>query len=89
VSELEVINGGLVEGESVVQMKKSHYDSLVNTYFERVLIPNCDPPVSGMKDHEFREQVNDLKRLCDTFKGTDQLRSQLALFLKQFKEKCE
>lgn len=87
MSDLEVIKGILVEGESVVQMKKLHYDSLVANY-ERVLIPNCEPPVSAMKDHEFREQVNDLKRLCDTFKGTDQLRSQLALFLKQFKEKC-
>lgn len=42
-----------------------------------------------MKDHEFREQVNDLKRLVDTFKGTDQLRSQLALFLRKFREKCK
>lgn len=87
MSELEVIKGILVEGESVVKMKKSHYDSLVANY-EQVLIPNCEPPVSEMKDHEFREHVNNLKRLCDTFKGTDQLRSQLALFLKQFKEKC-
>lgn len=87
MSELEVIKGVIAEGESVVQMKKSHYDSLVANY-ERVLIPNCEQPVGAMKDHEFREQVNNLKRLCDTFKGTDQLRSQLALFLKQFKEKC-
>lgn len=59
-------------------MKRSHYYSLVANY-EQVLIPNCEQPVGAMKDHEFREQVNDLKRLCDTFKGTDQLRSQLAL----------
>lgn len=87
MSELEVINGILVEGESVVQMKRSHYYSLVANY-ERVLISNCEQPVGAMKDHEFREQVNDLKRLCDTFKGTAQLRSRLSLFLKQFKEKC-
>lgn len=42
-----------------------------------------------MKDHEFREEVNKLKTLTETFKGTGQLRAQLALFLKQFKDKVE
>jgi hypothetical protein len=42
-----------------------------------------------MKDHEFREQVNDLKRLVDTYKNTMQIRERLSMFLQQFKEKCQ
>ena len=38
-----------------------------------------------MKDHEFREQVNELKELVLKFKDTQQLRSQLATFLSDFK----
>lgn len=42
-----------------------------------------------MKDHEFREEVNSLKDLVLKYKDTQQLRSQLAEFLKSFKEKCK
>lgn len=50
------------------------------------MLPEIKEP---MKDHVFREEVNCLKRLTETFKGTNQLRSQLALFLKRFKDKVE
>ena len=42
-----------------------------------------------MKDHEFREQVNELKELVLKFKDTQQLRSRLAIFLSEFKDKVE
>lgn len=42
-----------------------------------------------MKDHEFREQVNDLKELVLKFKDTQQLRSRLAAFLEDFKQQVE
>lgn len=42
-----------------------------------------------MKDHEFREHVNSLKDLVLTYKDTQQLRSRLAEFLKEFKENCK
>ena len=42
-----------------------------------------------MKDHEFREQVNDLKRLVDAHGKTMHLRDTLSRFLMQFREKCK
>ena len=42
-----------------------------------------------MKDHEFREQVNELKELVLKFKDTQQLRSRLATFLSDFKSEVE
>lgn len=42
-----------------------------------------------MKDHEFRQEVNDLKALVLTFKDTQQLRERLRLFLTEFKKKVE
>lgn len=42
-----------------------------------------------MKDHEFREQVNELKELVLKFKDTQQLRSRLATFLSNFKKQVE
>lgn len=41
-----------------------------------------------MKDHEFREEVNALKQLVLRFGNSQQLRTRLAMFLGQFKEKC-
>lgn len=42
-----------------------------------------------MKDHVFREEVNDLHRLVKVYGNTQQLRSQLSAFLRQFKESLE
>jgi hypothetical protein len=42
-----------------------------------------------MKDHEFRQEVNDLKELVLTFKDTQQLRERLRMFLSEFKKKVE
>lgn len=42
-----------------------------------------------MKDHEFREQVNELKELVLKFKDTQQLRSRLVIFLSDFKKQVE
>lgn len=42
-----------------------------------------------MKDHEFREQVNEFKELVLRFKDTQQLRSRLAIFLDCFKKQVE
>jgi hypothetical protein len=42
-----------------------------------------------MKDHEFREQVNELKELVLKFKDTQQLRSRLSTFLSEFKVEVE
>ena len=42
-----------------------------------------------MKDHEFREQVNELKELVLKFKDTQQLRSRLSTFLSDFKKQVE
>lgn len=42
-----------------------------------------------MKDHEFRQEVNDLKELVLTFKDTQQLRERLRMFLTEFKNKVE
>jgi hypothetical protein len=42
-----------------------------------------------MKDHEFREQVNDLKELVIKYGHTQQLRAQLSAFLSQFQNQCE
>lgn len=42
-----------------------------------------------MKDHEFRQEVNDLKQLVLTFKDTQQLRERLRVFLAEFKKKVE
>lgn len=42
-----------------------------------------------MKDHEFREEVNDLKELVLKYAHTQQLRTHLAMFLHQFREKCK
>lgn len=41
----------------------------------------------SMKDHEFREEVNDLHRLVKVYANTQQLRSHLSSFLREFKEK--
>jgi hypothetical protein len=41
-----------------------------------------------MKDHEFREQVNELLELVKTYGHTQQLRTHLRTFLYQFKEKA-
>lgn len=41
----------------------------------------------SMKDHVFREQVNDLKWLVEVYGDTQQLRSRLSEFLTQFKDK--
>ena len=40
-----------------------------------------------MKDHEFREEVNNLKELVLKYKDTQQLRSRLSTFLTDFKKK--
>lgn len=42
-----------------------------------------------MKDHEFRDQVNELKEFVLKYKDTQQLRTHLRTFLHNFKEKCE
>ena len=42
-----------------------------------------------MKDHEFRESVNELKRLVDVHGRTMHLRDVLSRFLMQFREKCK
>lgn len=42
-----------------------------------------------MKDHEFRQQVNDLKDLVLTYKDTQQLRERLRMFLSEFKKEVE
>lgn len=42
-----------------------------------------------MKDHDFREEVNALKKLVLNYANTEQLRSRLADFLQAFKEKCQ
>ena len=42
-----------------------------------------------MKDHEFREQVSELKALVDTYKDTEQLRERLRIFLSDFRAKVE
>lgn len=42
-----------------------------------------------MKDGEFRDQVNELRDLCNEYYKTDQLRARLSAFLKEFKEKIE
>lgn len=42
-----------------------------------------------MKDHVFREEVNMLKHICLEYANSQQLRSRLAEFLKEFKEKCQ
>lgn len=42
-----------------------------------------------MKDHEFREAVNDLRDLVIEYKDTAQLRARLSTFLKEFKESVE
>lgn len=60
-----------------------------NSEEEAIAAWNASKPKERMKDHEFREQVNDLKRLVDTYKDTMQLRERLSMFLEQFKEKCE
>lgn len=48
------------------------------------MLPEIKEPI---KDHEFREQVNDLHRLVKVYANTQQLRSQLSSFLREFKEK--
>lgn len=50
------------------------------------MLPEIKEP---MKDHEFREEVNTLRDIANQFEGTHQLRAQLAMFLKEFKEKVE
>lgn len=40
-----------------------------------------------MKDHEFREEVNNLKDLVLKYKDTQQLRSRLSAFLIDFEKK--
>jgi len=42
-----------------------------------------------VKDHEFRESVNELKKLVDVYASTCQLRAHLAVFLLGFKNKVE
>lgn len=42
-----------------------------------------------MKDHEFREAVNEAVRLCKVYGQTDQLRAHIAIFLANFKEEVE
>lgn len=49
------------------------------------MLPEIKEP---MKDHEFREEVNDLYRLVKVYANTQQLRSNLSGFLREFKEKC-
>jgi len=50
------------------------------------MLPEIKEP---MKDHEFRDQVNELRDLCNTFYKTEQLRGRLADFLQAFREKCK
>lgn len=50
------------------------------------MLPEIKEP---MKDHVFREQVNDLKWLVDVYGDTQQLRSRLSEFLTQFKDKVQ
>lgn len=42
-----------------------------------------------MKDHEFREAVNSLKRLVDVYSSTGQLRERLSVFLRGFEQKVK
>lgn len=50
---------------------------------------NTSKTKQPMKDHEFREEVNALKKLVLNYANTEQLRSRLADFLQVFKEKCQ
>lgn len=50
------------------------------------MLPEIKEP---MKDHVFREEVNDLKELVLKYAHTQQLRSRLSHFLKLFEEKCK
>lgn len=50
------------------------------------MLPEIKEP---MKDHIFREEVNDLHRIVKVYGNTQQLRSQLTAFLRQFKENLE
>lgn len=47
------------------------------------MLPEIKEP---MKDHVFREAVNDLHRIVKVYGSTQQLRSQLSAFLQQFKD---
>lgn len=42
-----------------------------------------------MKEHEFRDQVNELKELVMLYKDTQQLRERLRIFLQTFRDKVE
>ena len=50
------------------------------------MLPEIKEP---MKDHVFREEVNDLHRIVKVYGNTQQLRSQLSSFLHHFKECVE
>lgn len=49
------------------------------------MLPDIKEP---MKDHEFRECVNDLRELVLEYGKASQLRSRLSTFLQEFKNKC-
>lgn len=53
------------------------------------MLPEIKVPKVPMKDHEFRDQVNELKELVLKYKDTQQLRTHLRTFLYNFKEKCQ
>lgn len=53
------------------------------------MLPEIKVPKVPMKDHEFRDQVNELLILTRTYGHTQQLRTHLRSFLLNFKEKCE
>lgn len=50
------------------------------------MLPEIKEP---MKDHEFREEVNTLRDISDTYYKTGQLRERLSIFLQSFKEKVQ
>jgi len=53
------------------------------------MLPEIKVPKVPMKDHEFRDQVNELLILTRTYGHTQQLRTHLRSFLLNFKDKCK
>jgi hypothetical protein len=65
------------------------YAKMESINYALEMLPEIKEPKVPMKDHEFREQVNELLELVKTYGHTQQLRTHLRSFLYQFKEKCE
>lgn len=65
------------------QAKDWRRDKSESINYALEMLPEIKEP---MKDHEFREAVNDLHRIVKVYGTTQQLRSQLSSFLHQFKD---